>query len=67
MSQRSVVALDLERMARSIAHSYGDRGAVIVTVGDDGFRVGVAGLTGREAQDALCIAIHHNFRHMDGD
>ena len=52
--------IDLERMAGPIASSYGDKGAVVITVGDDGFRVGVANLTDRELQDALCVAIHHS-------
>ena len=51
--------IDLKRMAGSIAASYGDKGAVVITVGDDGFRIGVSNLTDRELQDALCVGIHH--------
>lgn len=51
----------LERMARSIAAAYGDKGALILTVGDDGVRVGVHGLNAREIQEALCVGIHYNF------
>ena len=54
-------------MAGSIATSYGDKGAVIITVGDGGFRVGVSNLTDRELQDALCVAIHHNLLQAGRD
>jgi len=48
-------------MARSIAQTYGDKGAIVLTVGQDGIRVGVHGLNAREIQDALCVGIHYNF------
>jgi len=48
-------------MARSIAHTYGDKGAIVLTVGPAGVRVGVHGLDAREIQDALCVGIHYNF------
>ena len=51
--------LDLTRMAAAIAASYRDKGAIIITSGDDGLRIGVHGLNGREIQDALCVAIYH--------
>ena len=60
MKTQKIVAIDLERMARSIATSYGDNGAVVITSGPEGFRIGVSGLTDRELQDALCVGIHHN-------
>jgi hypothetical protein len=56
-----VAPLDLERMARSIAATYGDKGAIVLTVGAEGTRVGVFGLDAREIQDALCVGIHYNF------
>ncbi len=58
--------MKLERMARSIARTYGDKGALILTVGEHGIRVGVHGLNAREIQDALCVGIHYNFV-MDTD
>ena len=68
MSMKAVVRpLDLQRMAGSIAASYGDKGAIILTYGDDGIRVGVSGLTEREAQDALCVGIYHNSDRCIGD
>jgi len=48
-------------MARSIAATYGDKGAIVLTVGAEGIRVGVFGLDAREIQDALCVGIHYNF------
>ena len=52
-------------IARSIATSYGDNGAIVITVGDEGVRIGVEGLTQQQVQDALCIAIHYNFDFPD--
>jgi hypothetical protein len=49
--------LQLTKMAESISRSYGDKGAIIITSGDDGIRVGVHGLDLNEAKDALCVAI----------
>jgi len=51
----------LERMARSIAHAHGDKGAIVITVGEDGVRIGVHGLDAREIQDALCVGLFYNF------
>jgi len=56
-----IAPVDLKRMARSIAATYGDKGAIVLTVGAEGIRVGVFGLDAREIQDALCVGIHYNF------
>ena len=48
-------------MARSIAQAYGDKGAIVITVGKDGVRVGIHGLEAREIQDALCVGLFYNF------
>ncbi len=65
---RKIIPMDLERTARSIATNYGDKGAIVITVSSDGFRIGVADLTDRELQDALCVAIYHNVRKsLDDD
>jgi hypothetical protein len=47
-------------MARSIASSYSDKGAIVITVGKEVVRIGVEGLTQQQAQDALCAAINYN-------
>ena len=65
MKAATVQPVDLVRMARSIAQSYGDKGAVVLTVGKNGIRIGVHGLNAREIQDALCVGIHYNFEIDD--
>ena len=57
--------LSLQKMARSIARSYGDDGAIILSVGEEGVRIGVEGLTPQQIQDALCLAIHYNYCFSD--
>ncbi len=53
-------------MARSIAASYGDKGAIVLTVSEEGIRIGVQGLTDREVQEALCVGIHYNMLNAEG-
>ena len=60
-----VANLPLRKMAKSIASNYGDDGAIIITVGKEGVRVGVEGLTNQQVQDALCIAINYNFHFSE--
>lgn len=57
--EATVRPLDLTKMAASISTSYGDKGAIVITSGEDGIRVGVHNLDLRELQDALCAAIYH--------
>jgi len=59
-----VTPLNLKSMARSIARNYGDKGAMILVSGDEGTRIGVWGLTGREAQDALNLGTYYNMRRI---
>jgi hypothetical protein len=58
---QNVHPIDLERMARSIAQAHGDKGAIVITVREDGVRIGVHGLDAREIQDALCVGLFYNF------
>jgi hypothetical protein len=58
---QKVHPVDLQRMARSIAQAYGDKGAIVLTVGKDGVRIGLHGLDAREIQDALCVGLFYNF------
>jgi hypothetical protein len=53
--------VDLRRMARSIASSYGDKGALILSVSDEGVRIGTEGLTPAELRQVLCLAIHYSY------
>ena len=54
-----VSPMPLRLTAGSIAAQYGDRGAIVITSGDEGIRIGVHGLDARELQDALCVAVYH--------
>ena len=51
----------LRQMAASVAATHGDKGAVIISVGEDGVRIGVEGLTPSELREALCVALHYSF------
>ena len=53
--------LDLRRTAKAISSNYGDKGAIVISVGDKGTRIGVEGLTPQQIQDALCLAINYNY------
>ena len=57
----------LKQMAASIAASYGDKGAIVLTWSDEGVRVGVSGLSHEETEKALCVAIHYNFCFSDAE
>jgi hypothetical protein len=57
--------LSLERTAGAVASNYGDKGAVIISVADDGTRIGVANLTPEELREALCVAITYSFAFED--
>ena len=54
--------LDLQRTAAAIAANYGDEGAIVITRGEEGIRIGVHNLAGSDLQDALCVAIYHSVR-----
>jgi hypothetical protein len=55
----NICPIDLRRTAAAIAANYGDKGAIIITSGEEGIRVGLHGLDGQEAQEALCVAIFY--------
>jgi len=50
--------MDLTRTAAAIASNYGDKGAIVITIGEEGTRVGVYGLDPRDLQNALRIATY---------
>jgi hypothetical protein len=60
-AETKVHPMDLQRTARAIAANHGDKGAIIITVSDDGIRVGTEGLTADELRHALCVAINCSF------
>ena len=55
-----VYPVSLRKMARSIAASYGDEGAIVISKGPDGYRFGVEGLSPDEVERAACLLIHYN-------
>jgi len=56
-----VEPIDLMRTARAVASNFGDKGAVVISFGEDGVRVGTQGLTPDEMRYALCVAINYTF------
>lgn len=58
--------MDLRHTARVIAASESHKGAIVITVTDDGVRIGIAGLGPDEVRYALCAAINYSFV-FDGD
>lgn len=59
LADAKVRPISLQRMAAAIASNYGDKGAIVITSGAEGIRIGVHGLDGRDLQQALCVAIYH--------
>jgi len=53
--------VNLRPMAGAIASAYNDDGAVVISVGKEGTRIGVEGLTPQHVREALCIAINYTF------
>jgi hypothetical protein len=62
-----ITPIDLRRTARALAANYGDKGAVVITVNDEGVRIGTEGLSPDELQYALCVAINYTFEFKDAD
>jgi hypothetical protein len=68
MQKKSAVhPLDLRRTAAAVARNYGDKGALVITVGEDGIRIGTENLTPQELREALCVAMHYSFVFETGD
>jgi hypothetical protein len=66
MVAKAIQPLNLRHTAGAIARSHGDRGAIVITLGEDGLtRVGVENLTPGELREALCTAIHYSFVFAD--
>lgn len=62
-----IIPIDLRRTARAIAANYGDKGAVVITVSDEGVRIGTEGLSTDELRHALCTAMHYSFVFEEAD
>lgn len=53
--------VDLRRTARAVASNYEDKGAIVISVGVEGVRIGTEGLTPNELREALCVAMHYSY------
>lgn len=53
--------INLKGLAGVVAAECGDKGAIVISYGEGGVRVGVENLTPQELRDALCTAIHYSF------
>jgi len=59
--RQSVRPLSLRHTASAVARNYGDKGAVVITFGEEGVRIGTENLTPSELREALCTAIHYSY------
>ena len=65
---KKIRPLSLRRMAGAVAASYDDDGAIILTVGEEGTRLVVEGLSPQKGpRGALCLAIPYNFTFQEED
>jgi len=53
--------LNLRGIAKTVAEECRDKGAVVVSYGEEGVRIGTEGLTAEELRQALCTAIHYSY------
>ena len=65
MVNKTIRPLSLRHTAAAVARNYGDKGAVVITSGPEGTRIGVENLTPEELREALCTAIHYSFVFED--
>ena len=63
--ENKINPIKLTAMANSIAKSYGDKGSIVITMDDEGIRIGTKGLTFGEVREALCAAIHYSYCFED--
>lgn len=55
------MGINLQGLAGSVAAECKDKGAVVISYGENGVRIGVENLTPDELREALCTAIHYSF------
>lgn len=53
--------IQLRGLAETVAAECGDKGAVVISYGSEGIRIGTEGLTPEELREALCTAIHYSY------
>jgi hypothetical protein len=61
MISGAVRPLSLSHAAAALARNYGDKGAVVISFGDEGTRIGVGNLAPEELREALRIAMLCSF------
>ncbi|MCP4406574.1 MAG: hypothetical protein GY807_02205 [Gammaproteobacteria bacterium] len=59
--------MPLRKTALAIARQRGHSGAILITKSEEGYHIGVSGLSDSEIQEALCTAIHHHIRMVERD
>ena len=55
------MGISLRGLAGTVAAECNDKGAVVISFGDAGVRIGVENLTPEELREALCTAIHYSY------
>lgn len=55
------MGINLKGLAGTVAAECEDKGAVVISYGENGVRIGVENLTPEELREALCTAIHYSF------
>lgn len=55
------MGINLQGLAGTVAAECQDKGAVVISYGENGVRIGVENLTPEELREALCTAIHYSF------
>jgi hypothetical protein len=65
MNGRDRAGISLRGLAGTVAAECGDDGAVVISYGKEGVRIGVENLTPKELREALCTAIHYSFVFED--
>ncbi len=55
------MGISLRGLAGTVGAECKDKGAVVISYGAEGVRIGVENLTPEELRAALCTAIHYSF------
>jgi hypothetical protein len=55
------MGINLRGIAGTVAAECKDKGAIVISYGEEGIRIGVENLTPEEVREALCTAIHYSY------
>ncbi len=61
MASEKTFEIDFLKLAGRVAAECQDKGAVVISYGDKGIRIGVENLTGEELREALSTAIAYSY------